>query len=175
MLHGADREICLTDLLLVKFSSYSEVKGTVAKDMLQGADREICWTGMLLVKGSSYSKKKGTDAKDMLHGADRKICWTDRLLLKGSSYSEMKGTDAKGLFITRSGISRSAPCNISFATVPFIMQNMQKICYTERIGKSVWGDMLLVKGSSYSEMKWTDAKGLFITRSGSGNLFEEIC
>jgi hypothetical protein len=42
MLHGADREICLTDLLLVKFSSYSEVKGTVAKDMLQGADREIC-------------------------------------------------------------------------------------------------------------------------------------
>ena len=47
---------------------------------------------------------------------------------------------------------------------------MQKICYTERIGKSVCGDMLLVKGSSYSEMKGTDAKGLFITRSGSGNL-----
>jgi hypothetical protein len=103
MLHGADREICWTDMLLVKFSSYSEVKGTVAKDMLQGADREICWTGMLLVKGSSYSKKKGTDAKDMLHGADREICWTDMLLVHILKWK----------------------------------QRLQKICYTERIEKSV--------------------------------------
>ena len=29
-------------MLLVKGSSYSEMKGTVAKDMLHGADREIC-------------------------------------------------------------------------------------------------------------------------------------
>jgi len=52
---------------LVKGSSYSEMKGTVAKDMLHGADREICWTDMPLVKGSSYSEMKGTVAKDMLH------------------------------------------------------------------------------------------------------------
>jgi len=42
LLHGADREICLTDMLLVKGSSYSKKKGTDAKDMLHGADREIC-------------------------------------------------------------------------------------------------------------------------------------
>ena len=33
MLHGADREICSTDMLLVKGSSYSEMKGTVAKGL----------------------------------------------------------------------------------------------------------------------------------------------
>jgi len=29
-------------MLLVKGSSYSEMKGTVAKDMLHGANQEIC-------------------------------------------------------------------------------------------------------------------------------------
>ena len=85
---------------------------------LHGADWEICWTDMLLVKGSSYSKKKGTVAKDMLHGADREIC------LRRYAISQ-------GLFIFWNEMNG---CK-------------RPLYYTERIGKSVWGDMLLVKGS----------------------------
>jgi hypothetical protein len=105
-------------MLLVKGSLYSKMKWTDAKDMLHGADREICWTDMLLVKGSSYSKKKGTVAKDMLHGADRKIC------LRRYAISQ-------GLFIFWNEMNG---CK-------------RPLYYTERIGKSVWGDMLVVKGS----------------------------
>jgi len=105
-------------MLLVKGSLYSKMKWTDAKDMLHGADREICWTDMLLVKGSSYSKKKGTVAKDMLHGADREIC------LRRYAISQ-------GLFIFWNEMNG---CK-------------RPLYYTERIGKSVWGDMLLVKGS----------------------------
>jgi len=48
--HGAEREICWIDMLLVKCSLYSRQKGTDSKDtllvgasLLHGADREICW------------------------------------------------------------------------------------------------------------------------------------
>jgi len=50
LLHGAEREICWRDMLFVKGSSYSKMKGTDAKAMLcveasllHGAEREICW------------------------------------------------------------------------------------------------------------------------------------
>ena len=77
------------------------------------------------------------------------------LLVKGSSYSKNKRTDAKDML---HGADREQICYYSRALhILKRKERMQKICYTERIGKSV---ELILQGASAIPIS-------MVTRSGA--------
>ena len=154
----------------------------------------FCWIHLLLVKGSLCSKQKGTDRKissaDMLcveasflHGTEREMYSTEHMFcwIHWGNIGEICSIDTRGkyLFITRNGtrnlfdmlLERNGSGNLFFR-IFFLVHRYAPLRVTIEMGialehMNIAYDWVRV---SYLPLIWTVAKGLFITRRGSGNL-----